>query len=53
MEREEEPDNQILEDVISALCSIGYKNPEAKRKALEATGVHDNVEDCLNYCFTN
>tara|TARA_Y100000310_G_C20596112_1_gene770591 strand:- start:384 stop:665 length:282 start_codon:yes stop_codon:yes gene_type:complete len=53
IERKEEPDNQILEDVISALCSVGYKNPEAKKKALEATDVCDNVEDCLNYCFTN
>ena len=53
VEYEEEPDSQILEDVISALCSVGYKNPEAKKKALEATRVYDNVEDCLNYCFTN
>ena len=52
-EHQEEPDNQILGDVISALCSVGYKKPEAKNKALEAINIYDNVEDCLNYCFTN
>ena len=48
---EKDVDNELLEDVVSALCNIGYKKAEAKKKAVEALGIYDNVEDCINYCF--
>tara|TARA_B100000029_G_scaffold497366_1_gene564887 strand:- start:306 stop:656 length:351 start_codon:yes stop_codon:yes gene_type:complete len=46
-----EVDNRLLEDIISALCNTGYKKSEAKKKAMEAINIYDNVEDCINYCF--
>jgi len=44
-------DSNLLEDLVSTLCSVGYKKSEAKTKAKESLEFHDNVEDCLNYCF--
>ena len=48
---EKESDNELLEDVVSALCNTGYKKTDAKKKAVEAINIYDNVEDCINHCF--
>ena len=44
-------DSKLLEDLVSALCSVGYKKSEAKIRAKESLDVCDNLQDCLNYCF--
>ena len=48
---EKDINNELLEDVVSALCNTGYKKADAKKKAIESMDIYDNVEDCINYCF--